>query len=68
VPPELSVPVPSVLAPSLKVIVPVALTGAIEADSVTDWPNVEGFGEALRVVVVGTWLTAWVSAEEVLVR
>ena len=52
----------------MNVIVPVALTGAMEADRVTGWPNVEGFGEALRVVVVGTWLTTCASAEEVLVR
>ena len=55
--PELSVAVPSIVAPSLNVTVPVgtreeepaALTVAVK---LTCWPNTEGFAEALNVVVV----------------
>jgi hypothetical protein len=55
--PPLRVPVPMVVAPSLKVTDPVALDGDTLAVSVIDCPKVEGFVEELRVVVVGAWLT-----------
>jgi hypothetical protein len=50
--PLATVAVPSAAEPSLKVIVPVALTGRTEAVNVTDWPKVEGFSEEMRLVVV----------------
>ena len=50
--PPLSVPVPSVVAPSLNVTVPVADDGKTVAVKATDCPKVEGFGVAVTVVVV----------------
>ncbi len=55
--PALSVPVPSVIAPSLNVTVPVAVplpgdTAATVAVNVTDWPDTDGLIEDTRVVVV----------------
>ena len=41
--PELRVPVPSVVLPSLKVIVPVAALGVTVAVKVIDWPLTDGF-------------------------
>ena len=66
-----SVPVPSVLAPSLKLTVPVGFpapgaTAATVAVKVTDWPNAEGFADETTVVVVAAGLTACDSAAEVL--
>src|SRR6266581_5054889 len=51
VPPE-SAPVPSVVVPSLKVTVPVALLGETAAVNVTGWPNTEGLADEETVVVV----------------
>src|ERR1051326_6871402 len=53
--PELNVPVPRVVAPSLKVTVPVGvpLPGAVAvtvAVNVTDWPETEGLAEEARAV------------------
>ena len=47
-----SVPLPSVVEPSLNVTVPVAVLGDTVAVSVIDWPNVEGFADDESVVVV----------------
>jgi len=65
--PELSVPVPRVVAPSLKVTVPVGgppepLTFAVK---VTEAPYVEGFAEDERVVVVAVPVTVTVSVGNV---
>ena len=46
------VAVPSVVDPSLKVMVPVALDGVTVAVRVVDWPAAVGFSEDRRVVVV----------------
>src|SRR5881396_3211640 len=69
--PELSVPVPSVVLPSLNVTVPVgvpvpgaaALTVAVK---VTDSPETE-LPDGLTDVVVSALLTVWVSVDEMLV-
>jgi len=55
--PELSVPVPNVVAPSLNVTVPNGVpepgdTAATVAVNVTDWPKTEGLVEEVKVVVV----------------
>ena len=51
------VPVPSVVAPSLNVTVPVGVPvpelGATVAVNITDCPTVDGFAEEIRVVMVG---------------
>ena len=70
--PLTSVTVASTVAPSLKVTVPVGTpvpgaTGLTTAVNVTAWPITEGFGGAVRLVVVCE-LTTWVTAGEVLVR
>jgi hypothetical protein len=53
-PPALSVPVPSKVAPSRKVTVPVGVPARLVtvAVKVTDWPKVEGFGEPVTIVVL----------------
>jgi hypothetical protein len=55
--PPLSIPVPIVVVPSLKVTDPVALDGDTLAVSAIDCPKVDGFVEEVRVVAVGAWLT-----------
>ena len=50
--PELRVPVPSEVAPSMKVTVPVAVEGVTVAVSVTAAPVVVDVEEDVRVVVV----------------
>ena len=55
--PALSAPVPSVVAPSLNVTVPVAVplpgdTAATVAVNVTDCPNTDGFEDDVTAVVV----------------
>jgi hypothetical protein len=67
----LSAAVPSVVAPSLKVITPVGIPvpGATEltvAVSVTDWFSVDGFGDALNKVWVEIRLTVCVTVAELL--
>src|SRR5438105_14264282 len=54
-----NVPVPSVLAPSLNVTVPVGVPifPVTVAVKVSDWPNTEGFWEELTVVEVGALVT-----------
>src|SRR2546427_3472944 len=69
--PPLSVPGPSVVAPSLKVTVPVGVpapgeTALTVAVRVTDWPNTEELVEEATVVVELAWLTVWVTVAEVL--
>ena len=64
-------PVPSVVAPSLNVTVPLgvpapgdaALTVAVK---VTDWPNTDGLNEDASVVVVSALVTVCVRTDEVL--
>ncbi len=55
----LSVPVPSVVAPSLKVTVPVGVPPApvTVAVKVTDWPKVEGLADEPSAVVVSALAT-----------
>ncbi len=68
--PPLRVPVPSVVAPSKKVTVPVAGPepdpGVTVAVKVTDWPVLEGFWLEVSAVVVERRFTVWLSAVEVL--
>ena len=64
--PALSVPVPSVVAPSLNVTVPVAVLGVTVAVNVTDCPNAEGLVLDATVVVLAATPTACVSAVDVL--
>ena len=66
-----SEPVPSVVALSLKVTVPVGVplpgaTAATVAVNVTDCPKAEGFALDATAVVVVAWLTACDNAEDVL--
>src|SRR2546422_1036361 len=66
-----SAPVPSVVAPSLNVTVPVRVpapgeTALTVAVKVTDWPNTEGLAEEATVVVELAWLTVWVAGVEAL--
>src|SRR5438552_2974765 len=60
--PPLSVPVPSVVVPSLNVTVPVGVPappplGLTVAVKVTDCPNAEGLADEVIVVVVATEVT-----------
>ena len=64
--PPLSVPVPSVVAPSRKVTVPVAVLGVTVAVSVTLCPKTDGFTLDETAVVVEAEFTTWVSVDEVL--
>jgi len=64
-PAPFSVPMPSVVAPSLKVTVPVGLpepgdTAKIVAVKETDWPKTEGLAEDVRDVVLAAALTVCV--------
>ena len=47
------VPVPRIAPPSLKVTVPVAVVGNVDAVSRTVCAHCVGFGDAVRLVVVG---------------
>ena len=69
--PELTVPAPSVAAPSLKVTVPVGLpapglTGATVAVKVTFCPKVAGLGAPTSAVVVDALSTTCVKMVDVL--
>jgi len=55
-----------VVAPSLKVTVPVALGGDTVAISKTESPDSDGLGEVMSVVMVTAWLTVCVRAADVL--
>ena len=57
--PPLSVPVPSVDAPSRNVTVPVAEEGETLAAKATDWPTVDGLRLDVTVVVVFVLATAF---------
>ena len=61
-PAPFSVPVPSVVAPSLKVTVPVGVVGPVTcatvADSVVGWPKSDGFTELVSVVAVFSTTTS----------
>jgi hypothetical protein len=66
-----SAAVPSVVVPSLKVIVPVGVpvpgaTALTVAVSVTGWLSVDGLGDALSKVVVEIWLTVSATVAEAL--
>ena len=65
--PPAIVPVPSVVAPSLKLTVPVGVpvpgeTGLMVAVKTTAWPNTVGLVEEVRVVVLLNGLTTWLKA------
>jgi hypothetical protein len=64
--PELRVPVPSVVLPSLKVTVPVAALGVTVAVNVTEDPNVEGLLDEVTAVELDAWFTVWVKPDDVL--
>jgi hypothetical protein len=70
--PELRVPVPMVVAPSLKVTVPLGVpapapVGVTVAVNVTDCPNTLGLVELVSAVAVPAWFTVCVTVPEVLV-
>ena len=70
--PALSVPVPSVVAPSRNVTVPVGVPapGAMAVTvpvRVTGWPNTDGLGTAATSVALLALLTVWVKFADVLV-
>ena len=62
----LTVPVPRVVLPSLKVTVPVAVDGETVAVNVTEEPYVDGFDDDVTVTVVFTLLTVCVNTDDVL--
>ena len=72
--PPLSVPVPSVVVPSMKVTVPLGPPAAVVpgaftltvAVKVTDCPDDDGLEEEETVMLVLAWLTVWEKAAEVL--
>ena len=67
--PRLSLPVPSTVAPSLNVTVPVGVpevAGFTVAVKVTAWPAADGFTEETTEVVEAAWFTTCDSAGEVL--
>jgi hypothetical protein len=67
--PRLSLSVPSTVAPSLNVTVPVGVpevAGFTVAVKVTAWPTADGFTEETTEVVDAAWVTAWERAGEVL--
>ena len=66
--PDETAPVPSVVAPSLKITVPVGepAIAATLTVKVTDWPNVLEVGTAVSVVVVVATLTVCVIAVDAL--
>ena len=69
--PALSVPVPSVAAPSMKVTVPVGVpaagaTGVTVAVNVTDCPDTDGFTDDVTVVELLALFTVCDSAADVL--
>ena len=64
--PLLTLPVPSVVLPSLNVTVPVAVVDEIVAVNVTEEPTADGFEDDETVVVVLALLTVCVRADDVL--
>ena len=64
--PPLSVPVPSVVFPSLNVTVPVASEGESVAVNVTEEPYVDGFGDDVSVTAGVALLTVCVNTDDVL--
>ena len=62
--PPLRVADPITVVPSLNATFPVAVFGPAEvtlAVKITGWPWVEGFGLEVRLVIVGSRLTTWVT-------
>jgi len=64
--PPLTVPVPSVVAPSRNVTIPVAVEGVTVAVNVTACPKVDGFTFVPTAVVVFALFTVCVKGDEVL--
>ena len=64
--PDDTVPVPSDVAPSLKLTVPVAAVKLTVAVNVTLFPNCDGLGDDVNVVVVVAGLTTCDTVFEVL--
>jgi hypothetical protein len=64
--PLLTLPLPSVVLPSLNVTVPVAVVDETVAVNVTEELNADGFDDDESVVVVLALLTVWVRADDVL--
>jgi hypothetical protein len=64
--PPVSVAVPRVVFPSLKVTVPVPPEGVTVAVNVTDCPKVVGLADEVIAVVVVATSTTWTTAGEVL--
>jgi hypothetical protein len=71
--PPLSVPVPSVVLPSVKVTVPVGVPAPGElaltvAVTVSDWPETAEAGEMPTAVVLAAWLTVSVAVPLLVVK
>ena len=71
-PEPFSVPVPRVVEPSMNVTVPVGTPepGALAATvavNVTDWPKTEGLADDDTELLVPSWFTVCVNADDVLV-
>ena len=65
----LTVPVPRVVVPSLKVTVPVGLPPkavVMVAVKATVWPLFDGFGVDVSAVAVLAWFTFWLTTGDVL--
>jgi hypothetical protein len=70
-PEPFSVAVPRLVAPSMKVTVPVRVplpgaTGLTVAVKVTDWPETDGLADELTDVDVSALFTVWVRVADVL--
>ena len=65
-PVPVSVPVPSGVAPSLKVTIPVGFEPFTVAVNVTLCPDPDGLALLARVVAVAAWLTTWLRVLELL--
>ena len=71
--PPLSLPVPSVVEPSVNVTVPVGVpkpgdVAVTVAAKLTDWPNTDGLADDASTVVVASLLSTWLVTVDVLAR
>jgi len=67
--PALSAAVPKVFVPNLNVTDPVGVPVVEDvtvAVKVTDWPVIDGFGDAVSVMLVAAFVTTWDIAVDVL--
>ena len=70
IPAALSVPVPSVVFPSINITFPVGIPAAelTVAVNLTDWPRFDGFREEVTLVVLFAFPTVWVKLPVLLAK